>query len=321
MSDQNVWQRGFGHECPSVAGTILPIMGVGRKDTYNLAMFSGKKQRILAFRAERRRSFAWRPKAYHPMVFFATEQKAGWQVTPDIPPFDMMEDPFFVDVTDGGKHEIIFGGVRIHRDSHKVIPQTEFYKGSDITTLVRQPFLVVDNMKDIRLKQLPDGRFLLCRRPWGGEFGRGRVTLHIIDNLQQVGDEHLKTLAVLGPGSRKNAWVGINDIYIVENRKKQWIGLLGHVAFDTKDGRHYAACTFTIVLEDLLDNDVHDVAPHIIASRSCFDAGPAKRKTLSDVVFPGHLEHLEGNEYRLWAGLSDARIGTLDIVDPFGFSA
>jgi|SRR5688572_17943428 len=316
---QDVWRQRFEHECPSAGGGILPIMGIGRKDTYNVALFEGKK-RILAFRAERRRSFAWRRRAYHPMVFFATEQKAGWQVTPDIPPFDMMEDPFFVEIAQGGKQELIFGGVRIRRDGHKVIPQTEFYKGPDITTLVRQPFLAVDDMKDIRLKQLPDGRFLLCKRPWGGEFGRGKVTLHIIDTLDQIGKSDLETLAILDAGY-KNAWTGVNDVYLIEDdRKKQWVGLLGHVAFDNDEGRHYAACTFKILLKDLLDGKVQDVAPQIIASRSCFATGPAKRKTLRDVVFPGHLEHLGDNEYRLWAGLSDARIGTLDIVDPFKFS-
>jgi hypothetical protein len=186
---------------------------------------------------------------------------------------------------------------------------------------VRQPFLVVDDMKDIRLVQLPNGSFLLCRRPWGNQYGRGRVTLHLLDKLDQLGSDKLKTLAVIDSGLSDKAWVGVNSAYVLRDKQKTvWVGLLGHVAFDNDEGRHYAACTFKIRLEDLLDDKIRDIKPQIIASRSCFAAGPAKRKTLQDVVFPGHLEYLGEDTYRLWAGLSDARIGTLEIADPFRFS-
>jgi hypothetical protein len=314
MSD--VWAKRYQHVCPSASGSILHIAGVGRKDTYNVAVYQHGTTEIIAFRAEQRRSFAWRPRSYHPMIQFASKRSDGWHVDPDLPSFDMMEDPFFIPIKDG-KTKLIFGGVRVRRDGHKVIPQTELYRGASLETLEPSPFLVVDNMKEVRLLQLPDGRFLLCRRPWGDEYGRGRITLHVIDRLEDIGRKDLKTLALLDACQNPGDWVGANSAYLLKHKGEQWVGLLGHVAFDDDNGRHYAACTYKIRLKDLLDNTIHNICPHIITSRSCFAAAPAKRKTLQDVVFPGHLEHLKNNTYRLWAGLSDARIGTIELDDPF----
>ncbi len=318
----DAWEKRYGFVCSSEGGgTLINISGIGRRDTYNVAFHKYSDQKIIAFRAERRISFAWRRQYYHPMIHFATQHRNGWRITPDIQPFDMMEDPFFVEVTTASSKQLIFGGVRVRREGHKVIPCTEFYKGDDIYSLDRKPFLVVDNMKDIRLMQLPERDFLLCNRPWGKQHGRGRITLHIINDLEQVADTNIKTIAILDAGDNPHAWAGINDVYILEDEKKeQWVGLLGHVAFDD-EGRHYAACTYKIRLKDLRDHKVRDIEPQVIATRACFPPAPAKRKTLRDVVFPGHLEHLHNHTYRLWAGLSDARIGTIDIDDPFKLRA
>ncbi len=321
MKHTDVWTTKYGHVCPPNLGTIVKIAGLGRRDLYNVAVIEQPGGNILAFRSEQRRSFAWNPRSYHPVVRFAREHSGVWEVDTHLLPFDMMEDPFCFTVHERGKKQLIFGGVQIRREGREIIPQTVFYRGTSLFRLDRTPFAIIDNMKDIRLLQLPDGRFLLCRRPWGGEYGRGRITLHILDTLEDLQDARRKlpTLAVLDDCFKVADWVGVNHLQLVsDSQGQQWVGLLGHVAFNKQGAKHYAACTYRILLDNLLAGSTSGKpCPEIIAVRSCFEPGPAKNKGLQDVVFPDHLQHLSGYTYRLWAGLSDTNIGTIELYDPF----
>ena len=55
----------------------------------------------------------------------------------------------------------------------------------------------------------------------------------------------------------------------------------------------------------------------IIAKREDFPAGVAKRPDLVDVIFSGGIRRLDDGMARLYAGLSDAEAGYVDIPDPF----
>lgn len=316
----DVWTQTYEHICPPDPGMLLRITGVDKKDTYNVAVVGEGAHQILAFRCEQRKSFAWRRNSYHPVVYFARPNGKHWAVDEHIQPFDMMEDPFFFTAKSGTQTELIFGGVKIRREGHKVIPQTMFFRGPSVETLDRTPFAVIDDMKDIRLVQLPDGRFLLMRRPWGGEYGRGRITLHLLPDLDALhaAKQDLPTLATLDDCGKAADWVGINEAHILTGKDKEtYVGLLGHVAYQDSTGKHYAACTYTLKLKDILNKQVPQICPHIITVRSCFIDAPAKMKGLRDVVFPGHIEQLDKDRYRLWAGLSDTRIGTIEVTHPF----
>ncbi|HSW66714.1 MAG TPA: DUF1861 family protein [Bacillota bacterium] len=321
MKQHDVWFARYGYVCPSPQGRIVTVEGVGRRDLYNVTMIEQDSNKILAFRSEQRRSLAWSRHRYHPVVRFARRVGEQWQVDNTLPPFDMMEDPFCFTITKHGKRELIFGGVIIRREGRAIIPQTVFYRGRSIFALNRTPFATIDNMKDIRLVQMPDGRLLLSRRPWGGEFGRGQITLHVLNSIEdlQAAYTELHTLAVLEDCAKTADWVGVNELHILPNADGEpQLCILGHLAFQEANGtRHYAACTYTNSLAELLNDTLNRPCPRVLAVRACFEPGPAKLKTLTDVVFPGHLEHLSGNDYRLWAGLSDARIGVVDLQDPF----
>ena len=58
-------------------------------------------------------------------------------------------------------------------------------------------------------------------------------------------------------------------------------------------------------------------APEIIASRSDFPDGPAKRPDLVDVMFSGGLVRQANGTATLYAGLSDAEAGCVLLPDPF----
>jgi hypothetical protein len=317
-----VWVERYGHVCPPHQGKIVTVHGLPGKDVYNPSLYEYGPAKVLAFRAEGRESNAAKPATYHPAVYFARPHQGGWQVDPSLPPFDMLEDPFFLYIDENGMQRVVFGGVRVRNNHGLIIPQTELYKGDSLETLERISFVVVHGMKDVRLLQLPDGRFLLCKRPRGDKYKRGRITLHVIDTLEQAVDIDkidLPTLAVLDSCQDALDWVGINEARVIKDSEGHaWIGLLGHVALeDHKHVLHYAVCTYKISLQDLLDQRLHKICPQIIATRFCFQAGPVKSPELSDVVFPGHLEHVKDYTYRLWVGLSDARIGVIEIDDPF----
>lgn len=302
-------------------GTIVNIEGVGENDTYNPMLCEYNGSKILAFRCEERLSRIDDTLHYHPSISFAKQTDGGWRLTSDIAPIQMMEDPMFMKATVNGRECVVLGGVRAKLlETGNFIANTELYRGDSLETLESNPFAVIEGMKDERLCQLPDGRFLLCRRPFDKN-GMGQAVIHIIDSLDDLANINSiippAVAEIQGPYS--DDWVGVNNMYIIsDNNGTKWLGLLGHIgAHDKNDHKHYAATTYKIKLDDLLNGVKQVLVPTIIATRVNFEDGPRKDDKLSDIVFPGSLENLGDNRYRLWAGLSDARIGVIEISDPF----
>jgi hypothetical protein len=316
------WIGRYDYNAPDNIGKIVNIDGVGDKDTYNPSLCQHDGKTILAFRCEDRASDIYNPNNYHPQILFAQNNGLNWELTNKIAVFDMLEDPLFCEYSVDDESGIIFGGVGAKLVSEGQFEvRTSLYKGMSLDTLDRTPFAIIEGMKDERLFQLPDKRFLLCKRPLDDN-GMGRVVAHILNNLDE-----LKSINTVTPpvafelqGPYVSDWIGINNIYLlIDKDGTNWIGLLGHVAnHDGLNGkRHYAATTYKFKLIDLINGNLGDIVPTVIATRSCFENGPAKNDGLADVVFPGSLEHIDGDRYNLWAGLSDTKIGVLEIDDPF----
>jgi len=304
-------------------GKIVNIDGIVDKDAYNPSLCKYDDIKILAFRCEKRESQINDLINYHPSIQFAEQDdNLNWKLSNNIAPFDMLEDPIFVKAQINDQNCIVFGGVRAKMNSDgKIDVNTELYKGDSLANLEREPFMIVHGMKDVHLCQLPDGRFLLCRRPID-ENGIGHAVLHIVDTLEDLEsiNENIPPVVIELSSSYYGDWVGINNAYILNDNNIQWIGLLGHVGSSDENGhKHYAAITYKIKLDDLINGLVTGVEPTIIATRACFEDGPQKTPVLRDVIFPGSLEKLDNGQYRLWAGLSDTRIGIIDIDNPFMF--
>jgi len=93
-----------------------------------------------------------------------------------------------------------------------------------------------------------------------------------------------------------------------------WIGVLGHIAcFDGEGNRHYYPMVFVFNPDTLEFSEME-----IIATRSDFLAGPAKRSDLADVVFSGGLIRKPDGTAELYAGTSDAEAQKITMADPFG---
>ena len=102
----------------------------------------------------------------------------------------------------------------------------------------------------------------------------------------------------------------ITLIHYLKNGK---IGVLGHIAEFSEDGdRHYYSMVFSIDLET-----GRSTLPEVIAKRSDFPTGEAKRADLRDVIFSGGVQRFADGNARLFVGLSDAEAGFLDMKDPF----
>ncbi|MGN0314825.1 MAG: DUF1861 family protein [Fusicatenibacter sp.] len=271
------------------------------RDVYNItAPFVLQGERFLAGRVEARDS-------ENSEVFFFRETKEGWKKEEQYLPLHL-QDPFFTMV---GK-EIVLGGVEVFPDPEHpgwLAWRTVFYRGASLDSLkmfAKGP----DRMKDIRIKELPDGRILLFTRPQGGENGPGRIGVGILDCLEELDEEHINQAVILEHLFLPSEWGGVNEAHILKDGN---IGILGHIAcFDDNRDRHYYSAAF------IYSPKTGDYTPmKLIAERADFAPGETKRPDLVDVIFSGGLVRRGDGYAELYCGASDAEAHMAVIPDPF----
>jgi hypothetical protein len=275
---------------------------IGARDVYNIAApFELNGVTLLAGRVESRDT------ELSEVYFFRQDGDASWKPIPNTPVFSHLQDPCFTFVND----ELVLGGVSfpVTTPSGEVIWRMEFYWGKTLATLT--PFLTgPDKMKDIRLKQLPDGRIGVLTRPQGETGGRGKIGFMSVDRLEEITPAAIEAAPIFEHLFRPEEWGGANEVHNLKNGK---LGVLGHIAyFDNQEHRHYYPMVFCV---DPATGTA--TTPHIIAQRKDFPAGDAKRPDLVDVIFSGGLHRNGDGTATLYAGLSDAEAGWLVIKDPF----
>ncbi len=278
----------------------LVFSGFPGHDVYNVtAPFEWKERSVIAGRVERR------SEELSEIVLFS-ETDGEWRPIEGAPTFSGLQDPC-VTMMDG---KVILGGVRfpVTIGEDRKAWQMEFYReglnGGFDKVLTGPP-----KMKDIRFLQLPDGRILVLTRPQGERGGRGRIGFCVVDSLIKASWETIEN-APLFDHCPEEQWVGSNEAHLLTKNK---IGILGHLAEFREDGsRRYRSMVFCIDLETGQSSETE-----IIAERSDFPTGESKRPDLQDVIFSGGLLRLGHGRARLFAGLSDAEAGSLDLPDPF----
>jgi len=276
--------------------------GVGDRDVYNIAApFAYGGEQILTGRVESRTT------ELSETVFFNKRGAEIWSPVPDVPTFKGLQDPCVTFI--GGR--LILGGVRfpIELPGGEKIWRMEFYVGSSVTSL-KVLFQGPDKMKDIRFGETGDGRVAVLTRPQSAKCGRGKIGFLIAASLDDITPETIQSAPLIEGQFIPEEWGGANEVHILKNGL---LGILGHIAcFDAAQSRHYYPMSF------VLDPVKRTTSPvRIIARRSDFPAGPAKRPDLEDVVFSGGLVRNGDGSATLYAGLSDAEAGWLRIPDPF----
>jgi len=280
----------------------LQFVNVEGCDVYNTtAPFEHDGKTIIAGRVEPRDT------EVATTVFFARRAEGAWEPFPGAARLPGLQDPCVTVI--GG--ELIVGGVRspVELADGRVGYRMEFYRGRSLGAL-RQFLVGPDGMKDIRLVQLPDGRVAVFSRPQGVVGGRGKIGFAIVAGLAELTAELIESAPLFPSQFLDDEWGGANEIHVLSNGR---LGVLGHIAcFDDQEHRHYYGMVFSV------DPATGAATPlRMIAQRSMFPAGPAKRNDLADVIFSGGLVRHGDGTATLFAGISDVETAYLRIPDPF----
>ncbi|MDG0810263.1 DUF1861 family protein [Cohnella rhizosphaerae] len=217
--------------------------------------------------------------------------------------------PFFTFV----RGELVLGGVQVFfdpDDPHYVTTwRTVFYRGYRVREL-REFAQGPLTMKDVRLIDQQNGKIGVFTRPMPVGDARAMIGYAEISDLDELTEELMANAGVLKGQFLKVEWGGANEIHLLNNGK---LGVLGHVAWmDYGNIRHYYPMVFA------LDPATRAHTPlKLIATRSLFPEGPAKRPDLEDVLFSGGLRRNGDGTATLYTGVSDAEAARIVIEDPF----
>jgi len=283
-------------------GRKLIFSGVGTRDVYNIsAPFTDNGELVIAGRVESR-------DLESSEVMFFVERKGEWVPRNGAPTFSL-QDPFFTIIGD----ELVFGGVEVYFDGddpHYVTSWcTVFYRGHCINDL--EPFAKGPlTMKDIRLVELANGRIGVFTRPMMIEGARALIGYAEIGALEELTEDAINGAFLLQNQFLPDEWGGANEAHLLAGGL---IGVLGHIAYMEQNNiRHYYPMVFAYNPKD------HRYTPiKLIATRSMFPDGPAKRPDLEDVIFSGGIVRHKDGTATLYTGVSDAEAHVIEIPDPF----
>lgn len=237
--------------------------------------------------------------------FFA-EENGIWKPTA-IKPI-VVEDPALTRIS----NQIILMGTEILVENNERVYRTVFYRGQHLNNLKKFSHGPT-KMKDIRLIQLADKRIGVFTRPQfefinnqGKKIYKKQIGFIIIDNLEQLNEKCILKAKIIEGQFFPEEWGGVNEPHLLKNNQ---IGTLGHIAYrDKKGNKHYYAMTF------IFDPFLLKATPiKIIAVRKNFPFGPARRKDLKNVVFPGGIIKNNDNTCTLYCGLSDCESGKISL--------
>jgi len=279
----------------------LVFKGVGERDVYNItAPFKDEEKTIIAGRVEERTS-------EQSEVYFFYQDNDQWVPDRELGTYTL-QDPFITFIHD----ELIFGGVEISphpEDNTKLMWRTIFYRGKSIKGLTKF-FEGPIGMKDLRLVELPDQSIGVFTRPQGDKGGRGKIGYAQVKQLSDLTVEVIDQAPLIEGQFAEGEWGGANEIHVLDSNH---LGVLGHIAcFDAEGDRHYYPMVFSMNLITKATSEIH-----IIAERSLFLPGEAKRPDLNDVVFSGGIVRQTNQQAVLYAGISDAEAQKMTLKDPF----
>lgn len=283
-------------------GEKLAFAGVGGKDVYNItAPFRDDGEWVIAGRVEDRHSEISE-------VMFFVDRSGTWTPREGAPVFNL-QDPFVSTV----QGEMVFGGVEVYFDGddpHYVTSwRTVFYRGRSVNEL--KPFSKGPlTMKDIRLVELANGRVGIFTRPMMVGGARALIGYAEVGELAELTEDVMANAELLHGQFIPEEWGGANEAHLLTNGK---VGVLGHIAcMEDNNIRHYYPMTFGF------DPATRQSTPiKLLAERSMFPNGPAKRPDLQDVLFSGGMIRMEEGKARIYTGVSDAEAHVLIIDDPF----
>ncbi|MCL2662126.1 MAG: DUF1861 family protein [Oscillospiraceae bacterium] len=299
----------FDKNNPVTESCLLTFNGVDGFDVYNCSIpffYNGK--RYMYGRIEHRDDWArsW------VRLFLETSPDEYTLVNNSM--IYPLEDPYVSRIGD----EIILGGTHVQYQQGEYKDFfSYFYKGNDLDNLYYFTTGPV-NMKDIRLVQLKN-KIGVFSRPRGEEILREHGSESIIgyteiSDIKELSADVIKNARKIENIFDNDEWGGCNQCY---NLDSGLIGVIGHKSYkedrpDVSDVLVYVNISF------VFNPKTHEVLDEkIIATRSSYPAGPAKKTCLIDCAFASGIVMRDDGMADLYSGLGDTMQGRAVIEYPF----
>ncbi len=295
---------------------LLSFEGVEGYDVYNPSVpFSVGGKRYLFGRVEKRDKWA-----SSVVRLFEEAGPDRWRLLPMADNYPL-EDPFVSSI--GGL--LVLGGTHVKKVFSRIQRySTYFYRGPGTACSEGFPKgeLVYetsgpDNMKDIRLVELADGKIGVFSRP-RRRFENGAESMigfSVIDDFSgltpQLVEEAPFVEGLFGAGE----WGGVNQAFLLPDGK---IGVIGHASFlEEREGNAEALqvyCNTAFVL-DPQTREAEDY--RVIGTAAAYPASEAKLPRLIDCVFTSGIVLRPDGKADLYSGVRDAFCGRIVIDYPF----
>jgi len=297
---------------PIYESAILKFEGVGGRDVYNCSIpFTWHGETYLFGRVEKRSVWAdsW-------SCLFRRTGKDLYEKVPESRIYQL-EDPYVF----FWKDEIVLGGTHVVKEHGEIRTFTSyFYRGSDLMHL--DYFTTgADGMKDVRLTRMADGRIGVFSRPRGTEIAKkygseAMIGFTAITDLNELGADTINRAEYITGIFENGQWGGCNQAYLL---KDGTIGVIGHLSNRIPQGEgkcdllSYKNISFCFDPAKMCASDIR-----ILATRSDYPDGPAKKPDLTDCAFTSGIERRTDGRVNLYSGIGDCEEGRVVIDNPFG---
>jgi hypothetical protein len=297
----------FEQNREAAEGAFLSFRGVEGFDVYNCSIpFAWKGNRYIYGRVERREDWArsW-------VRLFKETGKDEYALVRDSMIYQL-EDPFVALI--GG--ELALGGTHVRYTRNRIHTYYGyFYRGAGLEDL-RYFTTGPEGMKDIRLVELPEGIGVFSR-PRSEEVRRrygsaSVVGFTVIPGLDWLDEEAIAGARVIPGLFDQGEWGGCNQCYLLDSGR---IGIIGHKCYQAPGSPALSVYMNVSFVYDPGANRVLD--EKIIASRSSYPPGPAKKPELADCAFTSGIVMREDGKADLYSGLGDIAQGRVVIDYPF----
>ncbi|MDR2535393.1 MAG: DUF1861 family protein [Treponema sp.] len=286
---------------------LLTFKGLSGFDVYNCsAPFTWNERRYIYGRVEKRHEWArsW-------ARLFEETGKDEYALVKDSMIYQL-EDPFISVI--GG--ELVLGGTHVkYRRNHFCTFYGYFYRGTDLEDL-RYFTTGPEGMKDIRLVELPNGIGVFSR-PRNEEvekqYGSASVVgFTVIPDLDSLDEEAVAGARIIPGLFGGGEWGGCNQCHLLDSG---YIGIIGHKSYHAPGDPPLAVYINVSFVFDPVRNRILD--EKILATRSSYPEGPAKKPELADCTFTSGIVMRGDGRADLYGGLGDVAEGRVTIPYPF----
>jgi hypothetical protein len=286
---------------------VLCFRGVEGFDVYNCSVpFKWQGRRYIYGRVEKRHEWA------RSLVRLFAETNRDEYTLVENSMIYQLEDPFVTRI--GG--EIVLGGTHVRYTRNRIDTYYGyFYRGFDPDDL-RYFTTGPDNMKDIRIVDIPGGIGVFSRPRDAAvekQYGSGSVVgFTMIPNLDCLDAEVIAGAKVIPGLFGRGEWGACNQCFLLESGN---IGVIGHKSFKAPGEPPLDVYMNVSFVFDPKNNRVFN--EKILATRSSYPQLPSKKPELADCVFTSGIVMRADGRADLYSGLGDAAEGRMVIEYPF----